>query len=142
MQRDGVVINTKRDRATINLRRHSACGDCGACHMGEENMNVQVEAYNNLDAKVGDFVTIDMETPNVLKASYIAYGIPLLFLIIGVVITQAIGKRMGLNIDLELVSLIVGVIMMFISFFAIRLKEKDFKNDTRYLSQIIKIQND
>ena len=139
MQRDGVVINLNDDVAKVVLRRHAACGDCGACQMGEENMNVEVDALNKLFAKVGDSVTIDMETPNVLRASFIAYGIPLFVLVLAVVVTQKIGAVMGLTVDMELLSLIVGVVAMFITFGVIRTKEKDFKEDKRYLSQIISI---
>lgn len=141
MQRDGIVVSVNDDIAKIVLKRHAACGDCGACHIGEENMNVEVDAVNNLNAKVGDSVTIDMETPHVLKASFIAYGIPLIILVLGIVISQKIMGIMGIMNNMELISMVIGVIAMFVTFGVIRTKEKDFKQDKRYLSQIISVKS-
>lgn len=41
-------------------------------------------AENEIGAELGDIVEIDLETMNLLSATLIAYGIPLLALIIGI----------------------------------------------------------
>ncbi len=140
MKRQGKVIGINNDRARVSLRKHSACGDCGACQIGEENMNMEIDAINTAMAKVGDDVEIDMASPNVLTAAFLAYGLPLISLIIGILISNKIFTLLGLGgKNIEIYSLLCGILLMLISYGYIRLNEEKIKNNSDFVSKITRI---
>lgn len=139
MKREGKVTAVNGENASVFLMKHSACGDCGACQMGEENMNIKIEALNSAFAAVGDSVMVDMETPNVLLAAFIAYGIPLIMLVLGISGSSFILKLLGIMDNIELYSLIIGAIFLVVTFLIIRSNEDKFKESNKYLSNITEI---
>ncbi len=139
MNRNGVVTDIKGDRAVVQLLKHTACGDCGACHLGDDNKHIKIECANDPGAKVGEFVEIDLETPNVLGAAFIMYMIPLAALLVGVVAgTMIYGILVG-DAFKEIVGSLVGLIMMTASYFVIKGKEEKFSDSQKYLSRITKV---
>ncbi|MCT4565459.1 MAG: SoxR reducing system RseC family protein [Maledivibacter sp.] len=139
MKREGKVIGVNKENATVKLMRHAACGDCGACHMGEEKMNMQIEAINTAGADIGDKVVVDMETQDVLTAAFIAYGMPLIMLVIGIAGGKFIFEMMKIQKNIELLSFGMGLVLMGITFFRIRKNENKFKESKKYISKIIDI---
>lgn len=73
----GTVTKVKGKIATVRIGRHSACGSCGMCGMSQEQKHVDFQTVNNIDAKVGDTVKIDIKDCNVAKIAAVAYLIPL-----------------------------------------------------------------
>lgn len=139
MNRNGVVTEVKGDRAVVQLLKHTACGECGACHLGDDSKHVRIECANEPGAQVGEFVEIDLESPNVLGAAFIMYTIPLAALILGVVIgSLAFGALLGPQYK-EIAAAILGVGLMAASYFVIRGKEDKFSTSQKYLSRITKI---
>ena len=139
MNRTGIVIEKSGDFASVKLMKHAACGDCGACHMGAENMNITVDCVNEADAQIGDRVEIDMKTQNVLGAAFIAYVIPLFVLVVGITVSSAIMKAMGYEVHREMISFLVGATLTAITYLIIKLNDKKFYNSKKYLSTITKI---
>lgn len=137
MNREGKVLELKKDRAIVELMRHAACGDCGACHMGDENMQMKVEVLNEAGAEIGDIVEIDLETNNVLRAAFFVYVIPLVALVLGIVLGKYIFVSAGSRT--EAYSAILGVVLMAATFAGIKLNEKKFSSSKQYLSQIVKV---
>lgn len=139
MIREGKVIAVDKENATVTLMKHSACGDCGACQIGKENMNIKIDALNTAGASIGDKVVVDMASHDVLTAAFIAYGIPLIMLIIGIAGGKFILELLGMEKNIELFSFGIGLIFMTITFFRIRKNEDKFKASKKYLSRITEI---
>ncbi len=139
MDRLGIVVETYDDKAKVKLMRHTACGDCGACQHGVENMQMTIEALNTANAVKGDKVVLDLENANVLKAAFIAYGIPLIVLMVGMFVTKAIVESLGLMINVEVAAMIVGAVLMTITFLMIKRKENEFKDSNNYIAKITEI---
>jgi len=138
MDKSGYVVGVDGERAKVQLLKHTACGDCGACQLGKENLELQVDAINKIGAKVGDTVELNMETVNVLRAAAIIYVIPLIGLLAGVFAGL---KLMGFD-DMangELYALIFGFFIMGICFLFIKLNEKKLHKSERYTSVITKV---
>lgn len=131
------VLDSKR--AKVLMRKHAACGECGACQHGDENMKLNIIAVNELNAKVGDIVEVNMETQNVLGAAFIAYVIPLFSMLLGIGGGSYLLKKMGVIVNLEIYAVFIGFILMGIAFSAIKLREGSFKKDKRYIPVISKI---
>lgn len=145
MNRNGVVTELKGDRALVQLLRHTACGECGACTLGDDSKQIKIECANDVGAQVGEFVEIDLEAPNVLGAAFIMYMVPLGALLLGVLGTALIYTLLGrsgivIPVNKELVGSAMGVILMALSYFIIKGKEDKFSDSQKYLSRITKVE--
>jgi len=91
----GLVTAVQDGDARIRFLRGSACARCGAClSVGESEMEITLPKA--LGAKEGDRVVVDLSPGRVVQASLLAYAIPLLLLIAGVLIGSRIADWAGL----------------------------------------------
>ncbi|SHJ87280.1 SoxR reducing system RseC family protein [Tepidibacter formicigenes] len=141
MRQTGVIIDKNENMATLKMQRHSACASCGACEMGDESKDITIDALNKVNAQVGDFVEVDIETTNVLKAAAIAYVIPLFMLLMGIMFGNKILKVINYNGNIETMSAIIGLGLMVITFVIIKINEPKFKKSEEYTPVITNILN-
>ncbi len=117
MQQTGVVTEVINNRIKIKILRPSACSgncsECGAC----SSKNHLVEAENQVGAKIGDEVLLDMTSNKVINAAFLTYILPLLMLVLGYYI--GIVTRIG-----EGFSILMCFIFMVITFFILHLYDK------------------
>jgi sigma-E factor negative regulatory protein RseC len=124
MKEVGIVQKMQGNRAHVSIQRHAACGDCGACHVGRDKMTMNAIAYNGVGAEVGDAVEVEMQFTNVMKASMIAYGIPLVVFILGSVFGfYVLNPMLGAG-DNPMPAFLSGLVLTILSYFTIRVLEK------------------
>lgn len=139
MKQCGLVTEVEGAYAKVIMQRHTSCSSCNACKMGHENHKVEIRGLNNAKAKVGQWVSVDMDNHDVLMAAFIVYVIPLIALIAGIMISNAILSSTGIGNYQDLVSAAIGFIAMAITFLIIRTKEKNFSISKRYLPVITEV---
>lgn len=113
----GVVTRLAGGRASVLMQRSSACAACGMCHnLAHETKDLLLDAANPIDAQVGDVVKINIPDIGVVRASFVAYGVPMLvatiFAIVGWYAAAGAGAaELGASIGgvLGLVLAFVGV---------------------------------
>ncbi|MCT4605408.1 MAG: SoxR reducing system RseC family protein [Marinisporobacter sp.] len=127
------------NRARVLMQKHAACGECGACQHGQENMSLKIIASNEVKAQVGDRVEVNLETQNVLGAAFIAYVIPLIALLIGIGGGSFLLKKIGFKEHVETYAMIIGFFLTATTYTVIRLKERSFKKNKKYMPIISKI---
>ena len=137
MNEFGEIIEIKNSYAVVKVKRSSACGDCCACAKGTSPDDMILTVSNPLNGEVGDQVELELASGQVLKASAIAYVIPLLALILGVVTGYILGDRFGFN--LELSASLLGLVFTFLSFFGIRVMEPQFRKGHQFSPQVTQI---
>ena len=96
----GVVTKTNGDYATVLVQRSSACGhDCGECNLCK-NPQIETNVLNPINAKAGDTVVIETDTPKVLKNAFMLYMLPVIVFfvsyIMGVQLTEFLTFRIAL----------------------------------------------
>lgn len=138
MKEIGIIKEVKGKRASVIIQRSAACGDCGACQVGKEKMTMEANAYNTIGAKEGDKVEVEMEFVNVLKASFILYGIPLVLFIIGILMGEYLPI---LPIDKALNGFVIGSVLMLLSFVIIKYLDQKGVFSLKYEPQITHIIN-
>ncbi|MSS20294.1 SoxR reducing system RseC family protein [Pseudoramibacter porci] len=112
----------KNNTARVIITRHEMCGDCKACELGTSKKTMSVDAKNDINAKVGDKVALEMEFANFMKASGVAYGFPLIGFLLGIFIGYAIAPMFHLN---EVYSgFFGGLILMFCAYGIIHLMDR------------------
>ncbi|WP_311562002.1 SoxR reducing system RseC family protein [Peptoniphilus duerdenii] len=125
MKQTGIVFELNDDKAKIIVTRLAACGSsCESCsaHCGE-NKQEYINVKNDIGLKIGDRVEITTDSKAVLKYISLVYGLPLIFLISGVVIGMLLNLK-------EMYSLLVGFVFMIVSF--IFIKTIDNKNGSNH----------
>jgi len=141
MDRIGQVIEltTTSGFAIVQMRRHAACGDCGACQMGEEKLDLQIEALNHAEATIGDWVVIELGHQSVMKAAFIAYTIPLMVLVTSIAAGIPFFNLFFKKDLSELLAFCLGVFLTGICYVVIRQFDQRFKRDGKFQSIITRI---
>ncbi|OJV62152.1 MAG: hypothetical protein BGO41_02180 [Clostridiales bacterium 38-18] len=133
MDRAGIVINQMGEYSRVKLVRHTACGNCGACQLGDDQKDIMLIAKNAVSAKEGDLVEVSMETGGVLSAAFIMYVIPLFGLFVGLFVGQGLFKTN------EIMTAVFGVIVMALTYLVIKLNDKRFLKNDKYTAKILKV---
>lgn len=138
MNEYGKVVAVGDNKATVKIKRNSACGDCKACELGMSNLSeLNVEVENTMGAGIGDHVRLEMGTPDVLKAAFVVYTIPLMALLIGIVGTYfATGKEGSPN---EFLMIAVGFTLMILSGFFVKMKDNKIKSNSSLEPKMIEV---
>ncbi len=108
MKRPGEVTQVRNGMMQVTFCRPDACQSCGACEGGKKEHAIWVRG----EACVGDIAVIDMPDRTVVRASLIAYGVPLVCLLLGLILGSVIfpgndaaaaaGAALGLILSLVL----------------------------------------
>lgn len=130
MERIGEVVKIlENGRAVVRFERTKACKNCKMCANAGEN-HALTEVENTLRTKVGDAVEISLHSKSLLQATLIAYGIPLLMLLIGVVVGSMWSDAVGA---------IAGIVLALAAFAILRLLEPRFSRMTTFKPRMIDI---
>ena len=131
MNKFGIVTKCEKDFAFVRITRDSMCGDnCGSCNLCG-NKNIEIKAINSKGAKPGDRVEMNMPEQSGFSASLLAYGMPMLILIAGIIVGAVLGYA-------ELFGVIsLGVIALWYIFLMVL--EKNKKYAQRLTPEIVKI---
>ena len=128
----GLVTSVTDGTAQIRFLRGSACAHCGAClTVGDSEMEISLP--NTLGAKEGDRVAVDLSPKRVVQASLIAYAVPLVLLIAGVIIGSRFADWMGLAL---------GLVACGISFLILRFVEKKSAKSKSFQPRMTRILDD
>lgn len=133
MKQTGLVVEVVEDKAKIKMQRHTACGDCGACQASESQLKLTIEAENNIGAKPGDFVEVDMETLDFLSATIIVYLFPLLALMVGILGGFYGVMALGFSFNAaQGIAAVLGILAAALAYLGIRYNENRFKGMKKY----------
>ena len=139
MQQIGLVRKETNGDIELEIKRASACGgNCGGCGSSCDSTGHIVVLPNKVNAKVGDFVEVSAESKNILKYMAIIYMIPFAFFIIGIALGNNIFKSMG-NENYEILSFLSGMLALAISFFVVRIIDKNIAKKGKSTIQATRI---
>ena len=113
----------------MHFMRGAACARCGAClTVGEAEMEIALP--NTLGAKVGDRVSVDLSPKRVVQASLLAYAVPLILLIAGVLVGSKYADWAGLAL---------GVFACGIGYLILRIVEKKCAKSKQFQPRMTRI---
>lgn len=108
--------------------------------MGREKLEMVMVADNNVGAKVGDEVEIELENMNFMTAMSIAYGFPLLALMAGIFGGYYGLLALGLSDSTaQAVGAIIGLAALAVSYAVIKYKDESIKKMKKFKPIIIGI---
>lgn len=136
----GIVIKVDMKTAWIRTTKTGACESCSAkssCHTLGGGKEMEVEAVNEAGARIGDQVVIGFETASLLKVSFLLYIFPILGLIAGAAVGEAIAPYFSMNKSLS--ALLIGGFAFFLCYLFIRKKGNELAKDRSYRPKVIRI---
>lgn len=141
MNQQGFIIDIVDNRtAKMIMQRHSACASCGKCSkLSSECQDLVVEVDNSIGAKKGNHVEVSMESVRVIKATLLAYLVPLIFLLVGTILTYYILDLIKFSGPTEVISGVVGLICTCISYLLLRKNDDKFKQSRQYIPKVTRI---
>ena len=135
----GVVLRTDSKSAWVMTSRSSACEGCtarGSCHtMGGKEM--EVKALNPAGARAGDRIVLTFETGSLLKATFLIYVFPILFLVAGAALGQFLAPFMALNPST--LSVVLGFALFFMALLMMKKRANKMAAKNAYQPKITKI---
>lgn len=133
MEKVGFVVSTEGNTAKLSVKKVSGCGtNCSSCSGACEQKSEIVDINNTLGAKPGDFVEISTDANKLFKYMLLIYGVPLICMLIGFVVSFSISQN-------ELYSLFVGILSLALGGFIINRIDKKIGNKAKDLNQMIRI---
>ncbi len=118
---EGVVTAVRARTAWVKTTQNSACKHCSAKDSCQsQGKEMRVEAINLANARSGDRVVIRFETSSLLKATFLLYVFPILWMIVGAVIGQNLAPRFQMNPSVLSALLAFGFLFTAVAFVKVR----------------------
>ena len=111
----GLVLELEGDFAWVQLQENSACSTCSTkatCRPSDSGMN-RLLVENPLQAPVGSKVAVAEKGRVTLKLSFLQFGLPLLSLLLGILLSSQLPAPKGWHP--ELFQSLCGVVFMLFS---------------------------
>lgn len=131
MVRTGKVVESKHGMLKVCFDRPEACQHCNACSGQKHHTLAKIPG----NAPVGSFVTVDMPQGQVFKASVLAYVVPMVLLILGILLGLTLLKS-------EAAAALLGIGMMAVSYLLLRWIEKRLGKDPAWRPRIISVREE
>jgi len=115
-----IVTSTGKDgRATVVAEKGQGCGSCGTvshCYRGQAGRTEETMAFNRAGAKVGDRVSLSVQSGSILSRMAVLYLIPVVGMLGGafigeLMVSEANGSKEGHSIVLGLTGFVLGFVL-------------------------------
>ena len=121
MRETGVIVSKRDKWVQEQLMKNEKCEGCSACTaFGPDSMSI--EARNDIDAKTGDIVEIEIAPKQVVGHSFLIFLLPIVAMIGGYFIGMELGGRRGFIGESS--GIMGALVMLLISFITIRIYDK------------------
>lgn len=131
MERIGEVTAVRGEWLEVTFCRPADCEKCNACHGGQKQTVLRLKGQ----AAVGDMAVVEMPTATFMRASALAYAMPLLCLMAGLLLGSGLFPASA-----DLAGCIGALAGLAVSALALKLTERRRRQDARWqpkLTQII-----
>ena len=136
----GIVIKADSAAAWVKTVKTGDCAGCtarGSCHSLGNSGEREVKAINEAGAKAGDRILLLFETSSLLKATFLLYVFPILFLIAGAVLGQAMAPHLDFNPSG--LSALTGLSFFFAAVLIVKTRANKMARNNEYRPKVIKI---
>lgn len=122
MRENAIVESVHGQYAYVTVKRATACGySCATCSAQCKNKNNSIEVENNMGARAGEHVVIEMKTSRVLKSAFAVYILPLIILFLTYFIADFLGYG-------EKICVLCSLAAFFVTFIVLHFIDKRIKS--------------
>ena len=140
---DGIVTHATPETAWIKTTRSAACESCSSkdscdvSHHPSEEMTIIVP--NTIGVKTGDRVVVGINSAPMLFLSFFLYVFPIILLIIGALIGDALAPVLGMK--KSVLSMGFGFSLFALAFLIIRKKQAGMSKKDKYKPFLVRKKN-
>ena len=134
----GKIKQIGENTMLVEFERSAMCEKCGACERAQKAMLMEVERIGN--AAIGDSVAVELPERTLLQAAFVAYGIPLLLLLVGLLAGDRLPGLLGLPGNPDLYAAGLGLMLAGGAFLTLRLTEKKRRTSGKYAPKVVHIE--
>lgn len=134
MREDGIVIEIHGEFAKVEAKRSLACEGCvskDTCKP-DGNSSMVVEVLNPVNARVGDRVNFEISSGVLIKAAFLIYLIPVIFLSIGAWLGRELADMYFQQKNKETVSVISAIISFIMGTMLLIIVNRFYKDNKKY----------
>ncbi len=134
----GIVTKTGPGTAWVRTLPAEACASCASCGTcGAQRQDTEVEVINEVGAKVGDRILIDIKTSAFLKATFLLYVFPIIGLMAGAMLGVQLAEHYAY--DPSACSAAFGFAAFFLTVAIVRIQGNRMGRQRAYRPQILKV---
>ena len=133
MQRVGEITAVGNGEVEVTFCHSQDCGSCHACEGGQDRMALRFRSLEGTEPRVGDYAAVELPTGTVVKASLLAYALPLAGLLGG----MALGAL--LQTDRPVLSALLGMIGLLVCVGILALTERRRRASASWQPSLLKI---
>ena len=138
----GIVQRVEGEVAVVKTKRSTLCDGCHSgsfCRALGGGSDMEVAARNEAGAKVGDEVKVTVASKTFLKASFLAYMVPVAALILGALLGSTLGPSLSAGVGPDLFAVVFGLTFFVLSFLLVRIWVRGTGTDGKYCPVISEI---
>ncbi len=147
VEQHALVIAIQGQQAQVEIVRQKPCGICGQTKGCGVSIWGKLFAHqtgsfaidNTLQAKVGDRVILAVEDGTVISIASLAYGMPLVMLLVGGIVGQQFVRLTNSNDVNALIGAVIGFV---VAYALLRRRVNGLSNLNRYQPYMIKVLSD
>ena len=139
MTETGVVLRIDDGMAEISFVRTSACAKCGRCGLLSETGEATLRLKTSENLEPGDTVTVELPEKTLFQASLLAYGIPLVAMLAGLLLGAFVQARLNLSLSQDVAAAIGALLFTAAAFGFLRLLNPRFAAHNRFTPRIVGI---
>jgi len=123
--------------AVVQFQAGGACKRCGACLMKGGGV-AEITAYNNVGAKKGDEVVVEVPEGQVVWASFLVFLLPAIALMAGYLLGSRAAQRLG-TVDPQNLGIFFAVLFLGASLFGLNIYDRVFSRRKRPACEVVEI---
>ena len=136
MRKTGTVIAQNDGMIDVQFERPEACAKCGACGEGRAQCTTLTL---KAEANIGDEIVVEIPEGRVAQASMLAYIVPLLFFIAGLLLAGPVRAALGLSIPADLFTVLLGLAGIGLALIVLRALEPHMKKRGTWQPRVISV---
>ena len=125
----GRVVKSVTKTAWVSFASSANCAKCGACAQSESGTMIN-EADNQIGAKIGNLVEVEISPLVSTLFPLIVFGVPILFFFLGLGLGSLIS---------ELAGIMIGLILLLLGFVVVKMFELHVAGNKKYKSRIVRV---
>ena len=126
------VKEVKNNTAVVYMEKRDECSKCGMCIFPKDAKGVDITAKNEVGAKEGDTVIIDVKDSGKLLGIFLAFVVPLLLIGASVIANT-------LFINNELLTVFIAVASVIAWYIILSFIDKKLKRNDKYGTEILSV---
>lgn len=133
----GRVVALQGNHAEVVVERSEMCNKCGACTVLSSGQ-MQASALNEVGARIGERVAIELGEGSVLKAAALVYVVPLIAFIAAYLLGAALAGALGASADA--VGIPAGIAGLIVAFLVLSRYDRSLRERGQYELRIVEVE--